>query len=121
MSQYRKFGMNSKKQQIKSRLQVIMGDKFDEKYFDTTWDHTVNNCISLDELCQVIQPVINKEHRIDIMGDKPLEEGETPEDRVISPHENIKANIYLTKYCAEGYDPEYWTSGAGAAGNCSMM
>ncbi len=96
-----KFDIKTKIEETKLKLQGKLKDNFDEPYFNQIVEE-VKKEISIDELCQHIQPLINKEGQ-----------GET-----LTPKETIEYMLYLLKYAADGLDLDYWRSGAGAPGNC---
>lgn len=72
---------------------------YDDNKIRKIWDET--NKIDTIEIVYKMQPLINKKFK--------------------TKNDQILLAIYFKKYIKMGYDPEYFTSGAGAPNNCIIL
>ena len=104
--------------EVRTNVASTMGDAFDGHYFDEKWDQVNKSSISLYEACCKVQEYVNKQGDHHVYEKHP-ERFETPPKW--TPEDEMEYTIYLMKYLSLGGDPDYFVSGSGAYGNCSVM
>jgi hypothetical protein len=88
---------------IKEILKIEHKAHYDEIKFDSDWKNVMDSQIDLLTMMQKLQPLVNESAK-----------------RKLSYEENCEYAILMNKYIKMGFDPAYFTSGAGAPGNCTV-
>lgn len=104
---------------VRTNVSNTMGDMFDGGYFDEKWECVKNSNLNLYDTCCKVQEYVNKQGDQSVY-DKYPEKFDIPPPKW-TPKDEMDYTIYIMKYLELGGDPDYFISGSGAYGNCSIM